>query len=208
MLIMHGGMVNVKRCISIILLIVTIVFSLCNCAFRNIDSDASSNSVETIVTSSMIPDTSETIDCISTETKQSETTETKQSETTETKQSETTDPLESWVGVYKFSEFAEPDQNRWYSIDIFKENDLFYAKININGFQTLTRIKAIIEGDKVHIDIVFDKYMPDNIIEIYSAGDLLLKLEKIDNEIYTEWVNLKPMIIKNKERGIYFVPEQ
>jgi hypothetical protein len=199
-LIRDGGMINVKRCISIILLIVTIVFSLCNCAFRNIDSDASSNSVETTVTSSMIPDTSETINCISTETKQSETTE--------TKQSETTDPLESWVGVYKFSEFAEPDQNRWYSIDIFKENDLFYAKININGIQTLIRIKAIVEGDKEHIDILFDKYMPDNIIEIYSAGDLLLKLEKIDNEIYTEWVNLKPMIIKNKERGIYFVPEQ
>ncbi|WP_010491769.1 DUF5991 domain-containing protein [Paenibacillus elgii] len=110
-------------------------------------------------------------------------------------------PLESWVGEYEFSEYAPPDQNRFYRISIYKEDKSYYATIDIDGFQTMGRLQAQVEGDGKAIKIIFDKYLPDNLWEPYSAGDVLLRLEKTDSALNTFWEKIQPMLKDDGESG-------
>ncbi|MDP4095090.1 MAG: DUF5991 domain-containing protein, partial [Bacillota bacterium] len=55
--------------------------------------------------------------------------------------------LESWVGDYMFSEHADPDENMFYSITVYKQDTVYYAQISIDGFQTLKRLQAKAYGD-------------------------------------------------------------
>jgi hypothetical protein len=188
-----------KKYTILSLIIIFIIFIMCACVYESIGTEVNESASISIITTHSTSDTTNETESISTETEQSESTE--------AEQSETINQLESWIGIYKFNEFAEPDQNMWYSINIFKENNAYYAKVQIDGFQSMDRIKALVEGDKSLVCIVFIEYLPENLMEIYSEGDLLLKLEKEDDVIYTEWEAIGPLIIKNEERGIYFVKE-
>lgn len=117
--------------------------------------------------------------------------------------------LESWVGNYIFSEYAPPDQNMFYTISIYKENNEYYSKINIDGFQTIVRLQAKVSGDEKTIELLFASYLPDNQFEPYDEGDILLSLEKRDSDIYTLWGKIQPMIESNKKSGkVYFKIEQ
>jgi len=68
--------------------------------------------------------------------------------------------LESWIGDYKFSE-SVPSLNGvtnialFYGISICKENESYFARINVDGYQTLKRLKAKIEGDENSIRLIF-----------------------------------------------------
>ncbi|KZE79421.1 DUF5991 domain-containing protein [Paenibacillus elgii] len=110
-------------------------------------------------------------------------------------------PLESWVGEYEFSEYAPPDQNRFYRISIYKEDKSYYATIDIDGFQTMERLQAQVEGDGKAIKIIFNKYLPDNLWEPYSPGDVLLRLEKTDSALNTFWEKIHPMLKDDRESG-------
>lgn len=102
--------------------------------------------------------------------------------------------LESWVGEYGFSEYAPPDQNMFYSISIYEEDKSYYATIHMDGFQTMTRLQAQVEGDGQAIKLIFDKYLPDNLWEPYRPGDVLLRLEKTDSALKTFWGKIQPML--------------
>ncbi|XOK63212.1 DUF5991 domain-containing protein [Paenibacillus elgii] len=119
----------------------------------------------------------------------------------EVKPATASSPLESWVGEYEFSEYAPPDQNRFYQIKIFKEDKSYYATIDIDGFQTMERLQAKVEGDGKAIKIIFDKYLPDNLWEPYSPGDVLLRLEKTDSALNTFWEKIQPMLKDDGESG-------
>ncbi|MCP3772181.1 DUF5991 domain-containing protein [Paenibacillus sp. MZ04-78.2] len=110
-------------------------------------------------------------------------------------------PLESWVGEYEFSEYAPPNQNMFYQISIYKEGKSYYAKIDIDGFQTMERLQAQVEGDGKAIKIIFDKYLPDNLWEPYQPGDILLRLEKTDSALNTFWEKIQPMLKDQGESG-------
>jgi hypothetical protein len=112
--------------------------------------------------------------------------------------------LESWIGNYSFSECAPPNQNMFYSISVYKENSNYYAKIEIDGFQTLQRLQAIVEGDKNRIKLLFYKYLPDNTFEPYSKGDVLLSFKKNNSKLYTAWRKIEPLLLKNKTENVYF----
>jgi hypothetical protein len=113
--------------------------------------------------------------------------------------------LQTWEGVLKYSEFASPDQNVIYTIEIHKENNEFYGDISIDGFQTKQRIRTKAVGDKTAIYLVFESYLPSNIQETYGEGDILLKLERKDSKVYTTWFILKPILLENKDnQGVYF----
>lgn len=113
--------------------------------------------------------------------------------------------LESWIGDYKFSEFAPPDENMFYSISIYKANNEYYAKISIDGFQTIKRMQAKISGDQNSIELIFDKYLPDNRFEPYQAGDLLISFKLENSTLYTIWGKIQPMIKSNNKAGeMYF----
>ncbi|MFW6016143.1 MAG: DUF5991 domain-containing protein [bacterium] len=122
---------------------------------------------------------------------------------------EETDALESWVGEYEFSEFAPPDQNKFYEISLYKENSNYYADISIDGFQTIIRLQTKVIGDENSINLVFEKYLPDNLFESYNKGDILLSFEKENSEIYTSWGEIKPMLESNEKSGqVYFEIEK
>jgi len=113
--------------------------------------------------------------------------------------------LESWIGQYLFSEFTPPDENKFYSVSIYKESDDYFGDINIDGFQEIQRMKAKVTGNEELINIVFEEYLPDNISEPYKKGDVLLKFEKNDSDIYTSWGKIEPMLGSNKKSGgVYF----
>lgn len=112
--------------------------------------------------------------------------------------------LETWVGEYSFSEYAPPNQNMFYSITIYYEDNNYFAKISIDGFQTLERLLAKVSGDTNSIKLEFLEYLPDNIFEPYKQGEVLLSLEKRNFKLITHWGGIQPLVLKNEKEGEYF----
>ncbi len=112
--------------------------------------------------------------------------------------------LETWIGEYGFSEFAPPDQNMFYSLSIYKKDRSYYADLSIDGFQTTERLRAKVAGDGDIIQLIFMEYLPDNLYEPYSEGDILLSLERKDSQIYTQWGKIEPMLEENKSGKVCF----
>ena len=112
---------------------------------------------------------------------------------------------DSWVGNYSFSEYALPNINMFYGIGVFKEQSNYFVNIYIDGFQTITRIKAKVVGDKDKIDLVFDSYLPDNRFETFHTGDILVSFKRADSAILTDWGVLQPILKENQAPGkVYF----
>lgn len=112
--------------------------------------------------------------------------------------------LQSWIGDYSYSEYSPPDENMFYSISIYRENEDYYADITIDGFQTMNHLRTKVIGDEKYIDFVFDKYLPDNTFEPYSNGDVLLSFNKDKSELNTIWVKMQPMILNTPTESICF----
>ncbi len=119
--------------------------------------------------------------------------------------------LNTWIGKYEFEEVSDihsdirPNPSWVYTISIYKENSDYYANIDVDGFQTIVRLKSRVKGDKDLISLVFETYLPDSISESYKVNDVLLRLERADSEIITYWSKLKPNLSENEETGkIYF----
>ncbi|KKS90261.1 MAG: hypothetical protein UV65_C0018G0005 [Parcubacteria group bacterium GW2011_GWF2_43_11] len=89
-----------------------------------------------------------------------------------------------WTGIYEYSEFAPPNQTWVYKLEIYKEGNQLKAQLDIDGFQTLTRIQAIAKENDGNLDIIFDSYLSESGGELYKKGDLLFNLEKISEENY------------------------
>jgi hypothetical protein len=116
--------------------------------------------------------------------------------------------LESWIGVYTFSESAPPNISRLYSCSIYKENDNYYAKIYIIGFQTMQSLQAKVSGDENSIKLIFYDYLPDNRWASYTKGDILLSFEKRNAQLYTSWGKIHPILKSNTKSGeVYFKVE-
>ena len=113
--------------------------------------------------------------------------------------------LNDWIGHYKFYEFAEPNMNKFARIEIYKNNEEYFANVNIDGWMTMKRIIAKISGDKNKIDILFEGYDADDVhYEPLVKGDILLSLSKEDSQIITAWGEITPMLKENEKDGVYF----
>lgn len=116
--------------------------------------------------------------------------------------------LSSWIGKYSFEESSPVIGNVnmiWvYEINIYEYNKEIIADINIDGFQTQKRIRSKVVEDNNKLNFTFFSYLSDNDYETYKDGDILLTFEKKDSNIYTIWVEMKPMIHDNNNYGIYF----
>ncbi len=111
----------------------------------------------------------------------------------------------SWIGKYNFYEYCPPNINMNYDIKIFKESDVYYANIFINGFQTNQCVKAKVSGDNNAIKFIFDSYLPGNAYKRYKKGETLLSLKKDASKILTKWGKIGPILPKNRKTNmIYF----
>ena len=117
------------------------------------------------------------------------------------------DSLESWVGTYTFEEYGPEDSGIMlcYEVVIYRENNKYFADISIDGYQTMTRIKATVTGKQKKINIYFKEYLPDNLYDFYSAGDLLLSFEIKGSKLITHWEKIMPSFTEKSSSGEHFV---
>jgi len=113
--------------------------------------------------------------------------------------------LVPWIGRYEFYEFAPPNQGWSYSIDLSREGSGIIAKVSIDGFQTLSRFSCTTTGSGNTLDVIFDKYLPDNAVELYQPGDIMVSLEKgTEDGVVVYWKKLQPMLEENSRSGITY----
>ena len=93
-----------------------------------------------------------------------------------------------------------------YEIEIYKENDNYYAEIAMDGQTTLVRAKAKVDGEEEFISLRFLKYLPDHGVGLCSEiNDVLISFKKENGDIYTYWGEIGPMLYINDESGnVYF----
>jgi len=102
-------------------------------------------------------------------------------------------PLESWVGGYSYFVDTSPGKKMVYGINLYKDNDSYYARIYVEGTEDLQRLQTRVSGDVNYISLIFEKYLPDNKIEPYKEGDILLRFEKKNKVLYSYWGKLQPV---------------
>jgi len=116
--------------------------------------------------------------------------------------------IHSWLGEYMFYEFEQPPIGSpvfmEYTIIIYEESGIYFANLIIDGFQTMSRVKAFVEGCSESIDLIFAYYLEDNLHERFNAGDILLTLFREDGEVMTSWEGLQPVIIESENPGVHF----
>lgn len=110
------------------------------------------------------------------------------------------DETANWTGTYEYGEFASSSfgsNQVWdYKLKIYKEGEQLKAQLDIDGFQTLTRIQAIARELNGNLDIIFENYRPENIGGAYQKGNLLFSLEKTSDIQYKIiWNKLKSNLI-------------
>ena len=122
-----------------------------------------------------------------------------------TSDNEVTANSDEWIGSYSFYEFLPPNINMGYGLTVYKENEEYYANVTIDGFQTMTRLRAKIQTDSNKANFIFDEYLPENMFELYKKGDVLLTLERKGIDILTTWGKISPVDENNEPNGkIYF----
>ncbi|MEI8338017.1 MAG: DUF5991 domain-containing protein [bacterium] len=108
-------------------------------------------------------------------------------------------------GNYSFSEFSPPDENWKYSLIISSSTNGFRAEINIDGFQTLCRINAILNLDSNNsLNAIFDSYNSGNGCSGSKKGDVLFSLVlNADNSLNVEWKTLQPLLSKDMNESLF-----
>lgn len=113
--------------------------------------------------------------------------------------------LNEWLGNYEFDEFYPPNISMEYKINIYKNDEGYFASINIDGFQTTKRIKADILGNSESIDMIFESYLSESTGDRLEKGEILLSFKKEDSEIHTYWGVIQPILPENMDSGkVYF----
>jgi len=113
-----------------------------------------------------------------------------------------------WLGRYTFEESAknvsgEGSQSWSYILDVKPlDDENMIASLQVDGFQTMTRLEAKVNATAMDIEFVFDKYGKDNMFEKYKKGDrLFVMMRNTDNVVMTNWDKLMPNVVTNQESG-------
>ena len=124
----------------------------------------------------------------------------------------------SWAGTYTFDEDGGKTAGGTsilvtHVLEIIETDDGFAAVLKSNGYQTSRDLNCNTRNDGAKLFIFFESYGDDNVFEPYSAGDLLLTLErksaKNGETVLTTWGAFKPVSKKNEKPGkVYFVKSE
>lgn len=113
-----------------------------------------------------------------------------------------------WIGRYTFDESAKnvsgDGAQTWsYILDVKPlDDENMIASLQIDGFQTMTRLEAKVNATAMDIEFIFDKYGKENMFENYKKGDrLFAMMRNTDNVVMTNWDKLKPNVLDNQESG-------
>ena len=117
--------------------------------------------------------------------------------------------LDTWVGEYAYGESSQPaipdgiGPFVGYVIFIYEEEGRYFANITADGWMLGIRAKAQVRGDENSIELVFFEY-PEDSMNIYDPGDVILRFSKNKDVIITTWVNDTPLSGEEGAEGIYF----
>lgn len=159
-----------------------------------------------------------------TETEHNETREEIPEEITETEDNEITEEviedsetiendMESWIGKYQFDECFDrddaPPMFMTYEIEIYKENEQYYADIEVNGHMTGINLRAKLYGNEKWISLVIEEYYPEHIIGCSNMeNNVFLSFRKQGEDIYTYWGIMTPLGEEHAVSGrVYFEKE-
>lgn len=115
--------------------------------------------------------------------------------------------LDTWVGNYSYSEATDEELDESsifmnYHITVYKEANEYWAVVEIFGQTTMESIKARVFGCEDWISLSFAEYTSDNITGLgYEANDVLISLKREDDEIYTFWGKIEPMLYLDTKSG-------
>ncbi len=116
--------------------------------------------------------------------------------------------IKKWLGQYTFEESAKnvtgDGAQTWnYVIDVkAKDDKTLAAEIQVDGFQTMSRINADVKASSKSAEFIFNSYGKDNMFELYKKGDRLFVFELNDkNEIITNWDKMKANVLDNQKNG-------
>lgn len=117
--------------------------------------------------------------------------------------------LDNWIGKYFFEEAYSEDgyapMGMLYDIEIYKENNQYYADVVVNGHMTAIDLKAKLYGNEEWVSLVIEEYNPEHITGLSKMENtVLLSLSKQEEELYTYWGVLEPLSEKLPFSGIYF----
>lgn len=99
------------------------------------------------------------------------------------------------IGNYSYDEYAPPDEGWVYDLEMYQEGNQLKAKLNIDGFQTLTRILADVVKNNDNLNIIFNSYGPDNMYSSFKTGDRIFSLEKTSDSSYKIlWDKMQPQV--------------
>ena len=136
-----------------------------------------------------------------------------------TEKSYVTNGIDSWVGMYEyvatFPHATDESFNYFisYSVNIYKEDSNYFARIINDGWFTQTRILAEVTGDRFSIDIRFLETLPgDNLYgyaERFNKYDVLWTFEQNASGISTVWLSMRkehPVLFEydSEIKGLYF----
>lgn len=96
----------------------------------------------------------------------------------------------------------------FYSIDIQKENNKFILLIDVDGKQSLTRVKAEGIFRSGILKVFFLENRDGHGWPSYKKGDLLFELIYKNDQIITNWVSMMPSIEEHKKADVYFIKHQ
>jgi hypothetical protein len=131
-----------------------------------------------------------------------------QEEPVESSVYETDNSMSHWVGQYRFSEFQPPNMNMVYRLNIYYENEGYWADLEMDGWMVMARIKAKVQGSYERISIVFDQYTPENPSPSFCrANDVLFNLEIRDGEIITIWGVIPALKLENRVAQVCFTKD-
>ncbi|MEM0964009.1 MAG: DUF5991 domain-containing protein [Bacteroidota bacterium] len=117
--------------------------------------------------------------------------------------SDTTD----WAGTYTFAE-AEGHLTRTYRLAVFRDNDRWVGSLDVDGYQTMTRLLLRGVGDDGALAFVVARYRMGNATEAPAIGDTAFVFRRgyFDGtpEITTRWVAMEPLLSTTPSVGPLF----
>jgi hypothetical protein len=102
----------------------------------------------------------------------------------------------SWLGTYLFEE-ADGPVTGTYQLTVKGQT----ADLDIDGFQTKTRLRADVKAEGPAAVFTFRNYRPTNIGEGFKPGDHLFTLSYQNKTLLTRWVTLQPLLPASLRTG-------
>lgn len=115
-----------------------------------------------------------------------------------------------WTGIYEFNENGGKTSGGtpiqiYHTIEVRESADGLMATIKSDGFQTSAHLICTTKTENNKLHFYFADYGEENLFENYKEGDLLLSLERKNDQILTHWGKFQPKIESNNKSGkIYF----